>query len=236
MVKHIVIAIDGPSSSGKSTLARELAQALGLRYIDSGAYYRALTWFLMERRINLSDETGIEALLPQLNLEFRYNAATGQCAMFLNGRNVEDSIRQPAVSVRASEVSALPIVRKFITEVLRKAAENTDVVMDGRDIGTVVLPEATVKIFLTADEQVRLQRRLEQLQRQGMQIQEQEIAADLNRRDHQDSRRALAPLRQAPDAIVIDNSHLTRDQQRELVLNLIKEKLNLTNPIYEGNH
>lgn len=222
------IAIDGPSSSGKSTLAREVAQALHFRYIDSGAYYRAFTWHLMANGINWSDERSVEKALQNIHMEFLYDSETGQCRMMLNGVDVENRIRTPQVSQAASEVSALPAVRRFITEELRRAAAGGGVVMDGRDIGTVVLPDADVKIFMTADERVRLQRRLKQLKQQGVTTDETDLASEMRQRDRQDSARALAPLRKAPDAIELDNSNMTYEQQRRFVLRLARKALRKT--------
>lgn len=233
-MQRFSIAIDGPSSSGKSTLARELAKALHFRYIDSGAYYRALTWYFMQRGFDWTAEKQLLPMLQQVTLEFHYDPVSGSSAMLLNGQNVEDKIRSPQVSLAASQVSAIPAVRNFITDVLRRHAGGGGVVMDGRDIGTVVLPDAAVKIFMTADEQVRLSRRLRQLAQQGVAVEESSVAADLRCRDQQDSARQLAPLKKAPDAVVLDNSTLTHEQQRDFVLNLIQQKFGAGN--HEGDH
>jgi len=215
---RIIIAIDGHSSCGKSTLAKQLAQELGYTYIDSGAMYRAVTLHLLRHQIKADEQQRISHALPQI--EIRFNARN---ETLLNGENVEQAIRQMEVSQYVSEVAAVPEVRRAMVEQQQQMGENKAIVMDGRDIGTVVFPEAELKIFLTASPEIRAERRFKELQDKGQDSSIEEVNANLRHRDHIDSTRADSPLRQAADAVIIDNSRLNRDQQLARALELARQ-------------
>ncbi len=202
----ISVAIDGPSGAGKSTLARRLAAEMGFVYVDTGAMYRSIGLFALESGIDPHDAAGVEALLPQIHLEAR--PVPGGQQMLLNGRDVTDQVRREEVGMAASAVSALPAVRAFLLDKQRQMAASQNVLMDGRDIGTVVLPGATVKIFLTAAPQARALRRQKELEAKGQPRPYGEVLADVLQRDEQDSSRAAAPLRQAEDAVRLDTTYL----------------------------
>ena len=205
------IAIDGPSGAGKSSLARKVAGAYGFIYVDTGAIYRTVGLAANRRGLDRRDEAAVAAMLPELEIEMKYNDA-GEQRMFLDGEDVSAAIRLPEISIAASDVSALPAVRAFLLEMQRKMAREHSVIMDGRDIGTVVLPDAELKIFLTASAEARARRRMLELQAKGVDSSFDEVLRDIRYRDEQDSSRAAAPLRQAEDAVLVDTSEIDFDQ------------------------
>ncbi len=214
--KKIIIAIDGFSSSGKSTFAREIASRLGYIFIDTGAMYRAVTLYALTHGAISADRVDRERLggmLDDINIEFRIDARTGASELWMNGDKVDDRIRSIEVSDRVSRVAALPEVRRKLVALQKEMGRGRGVVMDGRDIGTVVFPDADLKIFLTADPAVRAQRRYDELRAAGRDISLAEIERNIRERDHHDQTREISPLRQAPDAIVLDNSNMTLDEQ-----------------------
>jgi cytidylate kinase len=224
--KKINIAIDGYSSCGKGTLAKELAKELNYLFIDSGAMYRAVTLALIRRNIAVDDITSIEKLLPQLAISFEFNKTLNHYQTLLNGDNIESEIRTMEVSNLVSPVSKIDAVRDFLVKQQRTIGLNKGVVMDGRDIGTVVFPNAELKIFMTAQPEIRAQRRLAELRQKGDVLTSfEEVLENLSSRDLQDSTRANSPLLQAADAIVIDNSNLNRKEQKALAMRLVNEKL-----------
>lgn len=218
------VAIDGPSGAGKSTLARKAAERLQFLYVDTGAIYRSIGWYALQKGASLEDPAQIAALLPSLALKLRYGE-DGLQHMIVNGRDITKEIRLPAVSVSASKVAAVPEVRAYLLEMQRKLAREHHVIMDGRDIGTVVLPDADCKIFLTASAEVRAQRRCKELAERGTPQEYTAVLEDMCRRDEQDRTRAVAPLRQAEDAALLDTSDLDFAGSEEALLRLIKEKI-----------
>lgn len=225
-MKKIIIAIDGCSATGKSTLARALARALGYLYIDSGALYRAVTLFSLRSGMwgaRLDRERLIGAL-DQLQLSFESDAE-GSPVLRLEGEDVEAELRSPAVSKRVGEVAALPELRHHLLDLQRALGAQQGVVMDGRDIGTVVFPKAALKLFLSASPEVRARRRYEELHARGVQISLDKVLHDLEQRDRADASRSCAPLRKAPDAIEIDNSQLSRADQLQRALALARERI-----------
>ncbi len=228
--KRINIAVDGHSSSGKSTLAQQVARALHYTYIDTGAMYRAATLFAMKERLVTPTEVntkGLEQALDRMYLQFRFNPASGVSEIHLNGVNVEKEIRNMEVAKRVSLVATVPAVRKKLVTLQQRMAEDGGVIMDGRDIGTVVLPDAEIKFFLTASPQVRAQRRHAELTAAGKTTTYEEVLENLLLRDRIDSTRSTAPLRQADDAIVLDNSDLTLDEQFDFMVATVRKKLEL---------
>ena len=228
-MKRIRIAIDGLSASGKSTLAQGLAKALNYLYIDSGAMYRAVALFALREKLidreGRLDEAGLIGALDRVFLTFRFNPASGRGEMCLNGRNVEKEIRTHEVSRHVSIVSRLSEVREKLVRAQQRMAEDGGVVMDGRDIGTVVLPNAEVKFFMKASIEARAQRRYDDLAKRGRTVSMDEVKANLEERDHLDSTRDIGPLQQATDAIVIDNSELSIEQQFEHMMSLVQDQL-----------
>ncbi len=222
-MKHVAIAIDGPAGAGKSTMARACAKALGYLYVDTGAIYRTVGYYMRLMGIGPKDRDGIARLIDEVNIEIRYE--DGVQHMILNGTDVTDEIRTPEMSMYASGVSAQPCVRAFLLDMQRELARTQNVVMDGRDIGTVVLPDAQVKIFLTADIRVRAERRLAELQAKGEKTSLQKVLAEMQARDKQDSERAAAPLRQAKDAVLLDTSALTPEAAVDAILSIVRGKL-----------
>lgn len=218
------IAIDGPSGAGKSTLARQAAQALGYLYVDTGAIYRALGLFVRRHGADPSDPAAVVPLLNQVSIRMDHGA-DGLQHMYLGEEDVTGAIRHPEISRYASAVSALPQVRAFLLEMQRDLARNHDVIMDGRDIGTVVLPGADVKIFLTASPQARARRRCDELLAKGERVDYDGVLADLQARDARDSGRAAAPLRQAEDALRVDTTELDLEQSLEAILSIVRGKL-----------
>lgn len=222
----ISIAIDGPSGAGKSTISRAAAKLFGFIYVDTGAIYRTIGLAAKLRGIDVSDNDTVISMLPELRIELRYNDAGEQC-MLLDGADVSRDIRLPEVSMLASKVSAITEVREYLVDMQRKMAELHDVVMDGRDIGTVILPNADLKIFLTAGAEDRARRRYEELLQKGVETTFESVLDDLIKRDEQDTMRAAAPLKAADDAIILDTSGNTLEQSVSEVCRLISEKTGL---------
>lgn len=220
-MRNLIIAIDGHSSCGKSTLARNLAGELDLLYIDSGAMYRAITLYLLDNKIELADLEQIEASLKKITIELKPQS-NGRIRTYLNGEDVEQRIRTMEVSKQVSPVSAIPEVREFLVKQQRSFGNKHGVVMDGRDIGTVVFPEAPVKIFLTAADETRVQRRFHELKGKGLDIGIEEVRKNLRERDEMDTNRAVSPLRKAEDAIVLDNTDLNETQTLQKALQIVK--------------
>jgi cytidylate kinase len=218
----IQIAIDGPSGAGKSTVAKALAAKLGIIYVDTGALYRTVGYFVRSKDTDPKDAKAVEALLPQISIDLGYE--NGTQVVRLNGENLGDRIRTPEMSMYASAVSAIPAVRTFLLDTQREIARRHSVIMDGRDIGTVILPNADVKIFLTASDECRAQRRCAELNEKGIATTYEEVLADMIARDRADSTRAVAPAVAAPDAIPFDNSALTPEECVEQIAALVAEK------------
>ena len=216
------IAIDGPAGAGKSTIAKQLAKDLGYIYVDTGALYRAVGYYMDKQGVDLGAEDQVVPRLGELTAELKY--IDGEQRVLVNGEDVTQKIRTPKMSMAASKVSALPAVRDFLFELQRKIARENDVIMDGRDIGTVVLPDAQVKIYLTASPQERVRRRHAELLQKGEKASFEEVLADIVERDYNDSHRAVAPLRQAQDAILVDTTHLDLEKSVERIHQLIKER------------
>ena len=226
MAKTYTIAIDGPAGAGKSTIARALAKELGYYYVDTGAIYRTVAYFLDLLGVSPKDVDGVERYLDELTVEIQYDAE-GKQHMIMNGMDVSDEIRTPDISQKASLVSAHAIVRDMLLDMQRDLAKKHNVIMDGRDIGTVVLPRATVKIFLTASPEVRAQRRLDEMLAKGQQGNFQQVLADIKQRDYQDSHRPIAPLKQAKDAVLLDTSNLDIDGVIAAMKKIVGEKISL---------
>jgi cytidylate kinase len=223
-VKKIIIAIDGYSSCGKSTIARELANALNYHYVDTGAMYRALTLYLFQNQIDILHPEMVATALPQITISFGFDETTQTQITLLNGENVEREIRiNPRIASMVSDVSALSAVRKFLVEQQKALGNEKGIVMDGRDIGTVVFPEAELKLFITAKPNIRAQRRLEELADKGQDTTYDEVLANLTKRDYLDTTRLDSPLLKAEDAIEIDNSFLSKEDQFEKVFQLAKK-------------
>ena len=225
--RNIIIAVDGPSSCGKSTVAKQVARAIGIAYIDTGAMYRAVTLFALRHGLmdgNQPNALAIEQHLNEVHISFDFDQQAGRNTTFLNDENVEDQIRNMEVSSHVSAVSAIPAVRAKLTEWQRQMAQSKSVIMDGRDIGTAVFPNADLKIFMTARPEVRAQRRYDELKDKGQDANLQDILQNVVDRDRQDSTRSVSPLRQADDAVVLDNSDITRDEQYDFILNLLAQR------------
>ena len=222
--KYHSIAIDGPAGAGKSTMARRVAKELGYQYVDTGAIYRTVGYHMWIMGIGPRDADGIRRLIDEVNVQIEY-APDGVQHMILNGHDVTDEIRTAQMAIYASGVSAQPVVREFLLDMQRELARQHNVVMDGRDIGTVVLPDADVKIFLTASDTVRARRRFLELQEKGEKTSFEQVLSDLRQRDKQDSTRAIAPLRCAHDAVTLDTSEQTVEESVAAMLAIIREKL-----------
>ena len=220
---YISVAIDGPSGAGKSTVARAAAARLGYVYVDTGAMYRAIGLAVCRKGISSDDTAGIVAVLPEVQLDIRYEDSAQH--ILLCGEDVSDAIRTPEIAKYASKVSAVPEVRQFLLETQRDMAKNGNILMDGRDIGTVILPDAPVKIFLTASAEARAQRRYLELHEKGQSITFDEVLHDIQQRDEQDMTRAVAPLKQAADAVLLDTSDISLEQSIEAVLRIIRERV-----------
>ncbi|MDA0728881.1 MAG: (d)CMP kinase [Bacteroidetes bacterium] len=226
--RRINIAIDGHSSAGKSTMAKSLAKELNYVYVDTGAMYRAATLHAMKERTvvdGVVNEVGVRAGLDRMYLSFRYNPKTEQSEIHLNGVNVEREIRSMDVAQKVSLIARVPEVRHKLVAIQQRMAEGGGVVMDGRDIGTVVIPHAELKIFMTADPETRAYRRLNELKSQGKQVSYNEVLENVLERDRIDSERAVAPLKQAEDAVVVDNSELTMEEQFNFLVNLARTRM-----------
>ena len=218
----IKIAIDGPSGAGKSTVAKALAARMGIVYVDTGALYRTVGYAATRAGIATKDAAALEALLPDIRIDVRYEDGV-QC-VYLNGENLGDKIRRPEISMAASDVSAIPAVRAFLLDTQRDIAKRNSVVMDGRDIGTVILPDADVKIFMVASAEARAERRTRELAEKGMPARYEDVLREMKERDAQDSGRAIAPAIPAPDAVHLDNSGLTVEESVAAVLDIIEKK------------
>ena len=226
MAKTYTIAIDGPAGAGKSTIARRLAGELGYYYVDTGAIYRTVAYFLDLLGISPKDVDGVTRYLDELTVEIVYDE-TGKQHMIMNGMDVTDDIRTQDISQKASLVSAHAIVRDMLLDMQRDVAKKHNVIMDGRDIGTVVLPRATVKIFLTASAEVRAKRRMDELVAKGQKASFQQVLKDIRQRDYQDSHREIAPLKQAKDAVLLDTSDLNIEGVVAAMKKIIGEKIPL---------
>jgi cytidylate kinase len=224
-MKQLVIAIDGYSSCGKSTTAKAVAAELHYAYVDTGAMYRAVTLYLMEQGIAFYDMPRIEQALHELHITFRRNRRTGRNELCLNGAIREDDIRQMRISNQVSEVSVIPMVRHAMVAQQQRMGRKRGVVMDGRDIGTTVFPDAEVKVFMTADVEVRAMRRQEELAAKGEMVSLEDIVENLRKRDHMDSTRIESPLRRASDAVLLDTTHITIDEQVDFVLERVSAAL-----------
>jgi len=223
MTDKIIITIDGWSSCGKSTLAKQLARKLGYLYIDSGAMYRAITLYFLRNNINTDDEKKIREALRNISLEFKVSEHSGQSEIYLNGENVEYIIRDLIIAEKVSEVAALKDVRGFAVNVQQKIGEHKGIVMDGRDIGTTVFPDAEVKIFMVADEAVRVERRFREMFDKNPNITLDEVKANIEMRDYIDSHREVSPLRKADDAVELDNTNLSQKEQLDFAVRLLKK-------------
>lgn len=221
--QFIAAAIDGPAGAGKSTIARTAAKKLGFIYIDTGAMYRSIGLACLNKGIDPGDAGAVEALLPDIAISIVFK--DGEQHIILNGNDVSDDIRTESVSMAASRVSAVPAVRAFLLELQRGFARENNVIMDGRDIGTVVLPDAQVKIFLTASPESRARRRTDQLAEKGIQADYQAVLDDIIKRDYNDTHRETAPLKAADDAVLVDTTELTLPESIDAVTSIIKEKL-----------
>lgn len=218
----IAVAIDGPAGAGKSTIARAAAASLGFIYVDTGALYRSIGLNALRKGVDLTDSTAIEKSLEVLEVELSFDDNGAQIVL-LNGEDVSSLIRTPEVSMSASKVSAVPAVRAFLLDLQRNMAKTQSVIMDGRDIGTVVLPDAQVKIFLTASPEIRAKRRYDELIEKGQDVKYEDVLADVIERDYNDSHREIAPLKPAEDSKLADTSGLTLEESIELIINIIKE-------------
>ena len=220
----ISIAIDGPAGAGKSTISRKAAEILGYIYVDTGALYRTVGLYSIRKGIDTKNAEAVTATLG--DIEVKLGFVDGAQHVFLNGEDVSEAIRTPEASMGASNVSAIPAVRTFLFDLQRDIAKNNNCIMDGRDIGTVVLPDAQIKIFLTASPEARAERRYKELIEKGEKVDFQDVLDDINKRDYQDSHREIAPLKQAEDAILLDNSGCNLEEGKELLLSIIRDKFN----------
>ena len=219
----VSVAIDGPAGAGKSTLARRLAADMGYIYVDTGAMFRTIGLYALRKGVDPKDNEKVNALLPEIGL--RVDSVDGEQHIYLNGEDVNAAIRTEQAGMAASAVGANPEVRAFLLDLQRNMAKTQNVLMDGRDIGTVVLPNATVKIFLTAAPEARAKRRWKEYQEKGMEVTFEEVLADVKQRDYQDTHRAAAPLKQAEDAVLLDTSDLNFEQSLDAMKKIIAEKV-----------
>lgn len=219
----VSVAIDGPAGAGKSTIARQAAKAMGFIYVDTGALYRAIGLYSLQNGVEVSQPEQVEAMLASIEVELTFSQ--GEQHVLLCGKDVSQEIRTPEVSMAASKVSAVPQVRAYLFGLQQDMAKKHNVVMDGRDIGTVVLPHAQLKIFLTASPEERAKRRYEELLQKGAQVEFDEVLRELKERDYQDSHREIAPLKPADDAVLVDTTSCTLQQSIDRVISLIKERL-----------
>lgn len=223
MTTHYQIAIDGPSGAGKSTLAKAIAARLHIVYVDTGALYRTVGYFVRSRDVDPKDGEAVAALLPEVEIRVRYE--DGVQRVYLNGEDLGDKIRTPEMSLYASAVSAIPAVRSFLLETQKSIARENSVIMDGRDIGTVILPDADVKIFLTASIEARARRRYIELTEKGQSVVYEDVLREMELRDGNDRNRAVAPAIPAPDALFFDNSGMTIEEGVDAILAIIREKV-----------
>lgn len=221
-ITMVNIAIDGPAGAGKSTVARGAAKALGYIYVDTGALYRTVALYVLQNGHNVHDPERVKAALADIRIELKF--VGGVQRVYLNGRDVSEEIRTPEVSMGASAVAALPCVREFLFEQQRRIAREKDCIMDGRDIGTVVLPDAQVKVFLTASAEERARRRYRELLEKGEDVLFEEVLRDVQERDYNDSHRAVAPLKQAEDAVLLDTTGITLEESVSRLIQCIKER------------
>lgn len=222
--KKIIITIDGWSSCGKSTLAKQLGQSLGYLYIDSGAMYRAITLYFLRNHIDWTDTKEVASALKDITLQFVYNSSSEKSEIYLNGENVEYVIRDLVIAEKVSDVAAIKEVRDFAVAQQQKMGKEKGIIMDGRDIGTVVFPKAELKIFMTADNAIRVERRFKELYEKNPNITIEEVKNNLEMRDYIDSHREVSPLKKADDAVILDNTRLTEDEQLQKALSWVKEK------------
>lgn len=225
MSKKIIITIDGWASCGKSTLAKQLAKELGYVYVDSGAMYRAITLYFLRNHVDWTDNKEVVEALKDIQLDFHFNEKKGSSDIYLNDENVEHLIRELVIAEKVSEIAAIREVRAFAVTQQHKLGTKKGIVMDGRDIGTVVFPKAELKIFMTADNAVRVERRFKEMYEKNPDITIEEVKNNLEMRDYMDSHREVSPLKKADDAIELDNTFLTREEQLEKALSWIKERL-----------
>jgi len=224
-MKKIIITIDGWSSCGKSTLAKQLAKELNYIYVDSGAMYRAITLYFLRNHVDWTDKKEVKKALDEISLEFVYNSKSERSEIYLNGENVEYVIRDLVVAEKVSDVAAIKEVREYAVAQQQKMGKNRGIVMDGRDIGTVVFPDAELKIFMTADNTVRVERRFQELYEKNPNITLDEVKNNLEMRDYIDSHREVSPLHQADDALILDNTNLTEKEQFQKALKWAKEHI-----------
>jgi cytidylate kinase len=223
-MRKIIITVDGFSSCGKSTLAKAIAKELNYVFVDSGAMYRAITLYFLRNNVSLDNKEAVNVALQNISLAFEYNRESGKSDMLLNGENVEAEIREMVISEKVSEVAAIKEVRTFAVKQQKSMGEAKGLVMDGRDIGTTVFPGAELKIFVTADPEVRVERRFRELYEKNHNIKIEDVKKNLEMRDYVDSNREVSPLRKAHDAKELDNSNLTREEQLAIALQWVKEK------------
>lgn len=228
-MKKIIITIDGWSSCGKSTLAKQLAKVLGYVYIDSGAMYRAITLYFLRHTVDLNNKKEVTKALDDIALEFEYNEKSKQSEILLNGENVEYMIRDMIVAEKVSDVAAVKEVREFAVDQQKKMGKKKGIIMDGRDIGTTVFPRAELKFFMTADIAVRVERRFKEMYEKNPNVSIEEVKSNLEMRDYIDSNREVSPLRQAKDAIVLDNTNLTMEQQLKYALGIAENAIEKAN-------
>jgi cytidylate kinase len=224
--KKIIITIDGWSSCGKSTLAKQLAKALGYIYVDSGAMYRAITLYFLRNHVDWTSDQQVKEALEDIDLEFHYNPKSENSEIYLNGENVEYVIRDLVIAEKVSDVAAIKAVRKYAVAQQQNMGGRRGIVMDGRDIGTVVFPDAELKIFMTADNAVRVERRFRELYAKNPNITIEEVKTNLELRDYIDSNREVSPLRKAPDAVLLDNTNLTEEEQFKKAMRWVHERAN----------
>ena len=223
-MKKIIITIDGWSSCGKSTLAKQLARQLGYVYVDSGAMYRAITLYFLRNHVDYSKTKEVDKALENINLEFEFNEKSQLSEILLNSENVEYLIRDMIIAEKVSDVAAIKEVRTFAVDAQKKMGKKKGIIMDGRDIGTTVFPKAELKFFMTADIAVRVERRFKEMFEKNPNVTIEEVKNNLEMRDYIDSNREISPLRQAKDAVVLDNTQLTMEQQLKFAQHLVKEK------------
>ena len=220
--KGFAIAIDGPAAAGKSTVAKALAASMGFIYVDTGALYRAIGYYAYDKVDSTTNAEAVSALLGDIDIQIKY--IDGVQRIFLNGADVSEDIRSPEMSMAASNVSAIPAVRAFLLDLQRRLAAENNVVMDGRDIGTVILPNAQVKVFLTASPEERARRRMLEYKQKGQEVDFDQLLADIKQRDYNDSHRATAPLKQADDAVLVDSTEMKFEQVLDKITAIVKEK------------